>query len=140
MNEGIFSALLTVGLIIFVIWSIFYSQKQNQKAKQQVVKLIRRIGGQHIVIEHHHAWGNRGVIHFKVKYIDADGIRRRHRVSRHLNFWGTLTGDFLWDKPLQMPQPKNEIGKSSSKEQIISEMDAEIKRLQEELRRARIEN
>lgn len=69
MNEGIFSALLTVGLIIFVIWSIFYSQKQNQKAKQQIVKLIQQIGGEHIVVEHHHVWGNRGVIHFKVKYV-----------------------------------------------------------------------
>ena len=139
MNEGIFPTFLTISLIIYVIWSIFYSQKQKQKAKQQIVKLVQKIGGRHIVVEPHSISGATRVVTFKVKYIDVNGNKRRHIVSRHTNFWGSLNGDFLWDKPLKIPAPAYEIVNPDSKEQVISEMDAEIKRLQEELRRAREE-
>lgn len=139
MSEGIFPTFLTIASILFVIWNIIHSQKQKQKAKQQIVKRVQKIGGRHIVVEPHSISGATRVVTFKVKYVDVNGRKRRHIVSRHTNFWGSLIGDFLWDKPLKAPKPVEEIITPDSKEQIISDMDAEIKRLQEELRHAREE-
>jgi hypothetical protein len=139
MNDVLVNVLFFVGFIIFLTWSILHSQSQKQLAKQQIVKLIKQIGGQNIVVEHYHVWNNRGVAHFKVRYVDANGTRQRHRVTKNSNYWGTFIGDFYWDRPLQMPDTETPSTVSRSKEQIISEMDAEIKRLQEELGRARQE-
>lgn len=140
MSDALINILLFVGFIIFVVWSIFHSQKQNQKAKQQIVKLIKQIGGQNIIIEPYHVWGTRGVRHYNVWYVDGNGTRQRRRVSWDLDYWGSLKGASYWDKPLQMPNLVTEPANLSAKEQIVSEMDAEIKRLQKELKLARKED
>ena len=140
MVDVIFTVLFLVGMVIFLIWSLSYSQKQGKEAQQQIIKLIEQIGGRQIEIKPHYLIGARGIFYFKVTYVDVDGQRCHHFVSRVVNAWGTLQGDFLWDKPLKTPNIVEGAFTSSSKEQIINDMDAEIKRLQEELRRAREES
>ncbi|MCP4417803.1 MAG: hypothetical protein GY805_14355 [Chloroflexi bacterium] len=81
-------------------------------------------------------WGQRGYFQFSLLYVDASGVKHKHRVSRNFDLWGGLKDDFFWDKPLQIPGSATESSNLRSKEQIISEMDAEIKQLQEKLKMA----
>ena len=48
-----------------------------------------------------------------------------------------ITNEFYWEKPLHTHKLATEKTYSRSKEEIISDMDAEIKRLQRELEIAR---
>ena len=138
MSEDLFFFLLFGGLIIFVVWIIVKQNDQIQESKQQLHKLVQQAGGSDIVIWRERKWGQNGFIQFVLLYVDSNGIQQKHRVTQHWEGWGGLSKEFFWDRPLQVPNTAPPV--SSSKEQIISEMDAEIKRLQEELRRAREES
>ena len=140
MSEELFSFLMIGGLFEILIWSIVKQNKQVQEAKLELRKLVQQAGGQNIVIWRDDKWGQRGFIHFVLLCEDSFGVKHKHRVTKHWNFWGGFQGEFFWDKPLQLATSTAPISSPSSKEQIISEMDAEIKRLQEELRHARKEH
>lgn len=140
MSEELFSVLLLGGLIVLLIWGLAKQNNQIQESKQQLRKLVQQIGGREIVIWREQKWGQKGFIQFVLLYVDANGVKQKHRVTQHYEAWGGLKKEFFWDKPLQQPNTAPQVSTSSSKEQIISEMDAEIKRLQKELRRAREES
>jgi len=140
MRAELFSFLLMGGLIVILIWGLAKQNSQIQEAKQQLRKLVQQAGGQNIVIWRDDKWGQRGFFQFVLLYEDANGIKHKHRVTKHVDLWGGFEEAFFWDKPLQLPGQAALPSPSSSKEQLISEMDAEIKRLQEELRRTREES
>ena len=45
MVDVIFTVLFLVGMVIFLIWSLSYSQKQGKEAQQQIIKLMNKLGG-----------------------------------------------------------------------------------------------
>ncbi|MCA9898002.1 MAG: hypothetical protein H6654_06475 [Ardenticatenaceae bacterium] len=139
MSAELFSFLLMAGLIVILIWGIAKQNSQIQEAKQQLRKLVQQAGGQNIVIWRDDKWGQRGYFQFVLLYEDVNGIKHKHRVTKHVDLWGVFEEAFFWDRPLQLPGLAAP-SPSSSKEQLVSEMDAEIKRLQEELRRTREES
>ena len=140
MSGELFFYLLMGGLLISSIIILFYLKNQIQVAKRQLHKLVQQVGGQDIVIRRDDQWGQRGLLQFVIWYVGANGVKHKHRVTRHLDIWGGLKGDFFWDKPLQPASSEPETTCINSKEQLISEMDAEIERLQEELRLAHRED
>ena len=135
MSEEMFSVFLLGGLMVLLIWGLAKQNNQIQESKQRLRKLVEQVGGRDIVVWREHKWGQKGFYEFVVIYVDINGNKQKHRVTQHWNRWSGLRKEFYWDKPLQVPNTTPRV--SSSKEQIISEMDAEIKRLQEELQRAR---
>ncbi len=140
MADELFLLLLMVGAVVLLFWGISRQQNQIEATKEQLRKLAQQAGGRDIVIWREHGWGKNGYVQFVLLYVDANGVRQKHRIAKHLDGWGALRDDLFWDKPLQLPNIAPLISTSSSKEQIISEMDAEIKRLQEELKRTREES
>lgn len=127
-------------LVIFglglVISAIYLEQIQRSRVEAQLIKLIEQTGGSKITVHYQRRFGVRGVMYFEVNFVDVNGVKQRRQVSRRMGFWSEPQGDFYWDKPLTAQTVQNP---SQSKEQIISNMDAEIKRLQKELEQARRE-
>lgn len=132
--ESFFFSLLGIVVIIGFIGLLIYSEQQFYKIQSELYKLVKQSGAQSINIERKRQFGEKGVYRFIVSFRDAKGKRQKRLVSRHIGGFGAPAGDFLWDKPLlDNEQEKQLSARLGSKEQIISEMDAEIKRLQEEL-------
>ena len=137
MSEELFFVLLLGGLMGVLIWGLAKQTNQIEESKQRLRKLAEQAGGRDIVVWREHKWGQKGFYEFVVIYVDVNGNKQKHRVTQHWEVWGGLSKEFFWDRPLQLVNTVPHV--SSSKEQIINEMDAEIKHLQEELRRAREE-
>ena len=138
MSEELFFVLLLGGLMGVLIWGLAKQTNQIEESKQRLRKLAEQAGGRDIVVWREHKWGQKGFYEFVVIYVDVNRNKQKHRVIQHWEVWGGLSKEFFWDRPLQLANTAPRV--SSSKEQIISEMDAEIKRLQEELRRTREES
>jgi len=137
MSEELFFVLLLGGLMGVLIWGLAKQTNQIEESKQRLRKLAEQAGGRDIVVWREHKWGQKGFYEFVVIYVDVNRNKQKHRVTQHWEVWGGLSKEFFWDRPLQLVNTVPHV--SSSKEQIINEMDAEIKHLQEELRRAREE-
>ena len=138
MSEELFFVLLLGGLMGVLIWGLAKQTNQIEESKQRLRKLAEQAGGRDIVVWREHKWGQKGFYEFVVIYVDVNRNKQKHRVTQHWEVWGGLSKEFFWDRPLQLANTAPRV--SSSKEQIINEMDAEIKRLQEELRRTREES
>ena len=138
MSEELFFVLLLGGLMGVLIWGLAKQTNQIEESKQRLRKLAEQAGGRDVVVWREQKLGQKGFIQFVLSYVDSNGIKQKHRVTQHWEVWGGLSKEFFWDRPLQLANTAPRV--SSSKEQIISEMDAEIKRLQEELRRTREES
>lgn len=132
--EFLITPILCSFMLVVFILGVLYVNEQRDMANTELVKIIQQAGGSNITVEKLKRPGTQGVLHFVVNYVDIDGEYQTRQVTRSLNFWGSLTGDFHWDKPVKTTSDN---GRLASKEQIISDMDAEIKRLQEELVRAK---
>ena len=137
MSEELFFVLLLGGLMGVLIWGLAKQTNQIEESKQRLRKLAEQAGGRDIVVWREHKWGQKGFYEFVVIYVDVNRNKQKHRVTQHWEVWGGLSKEFFWDRPLQLANTAPRV--SSSKEQIINQMDAEIKRLQEELRRTREE-
>lgn len=122
---------LYIGFIVSIfVLALILDENATLNAKAQIEKLVHQAGGQQIIIKKHTQWGHRNALLFEVKYIDSRGNYQTREVSAILNSWGFSVDAIHWDNPLQTPIDN---GRLASKEQIISDMDAEIKRLQDEL-------
>ena len=131
--------LLAVFIVALTLLAI-YITKQNETAKVQITKIVQQAGGSNITIESYPKHGGNRALSFKVSYVDINGDLQTRYVITHFDFLGFLTGAHYWDKPLQEQEATVDNTKLTSKEQIISDMDAEIKRLQEELSRTKNES
>ena len=138
MSEELFFVLLLGGLMGVLIWGLAKQTNQIEESKQRLCKLAEQAGGRDVVVWREQKLGQKGFYEFVVIYVDVNRNKQKHRVTQHWEVWGGLSKEFFWDRPLQLANTAPRV--SSSKEQIISEMDAEIKRLQEELRRTREES
>ena len=127
------AVLFTIGILV-----MRHSINNRNKTIAQLIKIVQQAGGQNISVQESirfvTIFTKRGPIYFNVSYIDINGEYQTRQVSKKID-----VDDFYWDKPVQMPEPSVDGGRLESKEQIISDMDAEIKRLQEELARAKEE-
>jgi hypothetical protein len=146
--DGIFGFVLVLagiaGFIVLIIIIVMHSIEEDKKEKAKIIKLVQQAGGKDVKIRRPiQVGGGRGggrVAYFDVSYTDVNGERQTRQASKIRDGLGwSLVGDFYWDKPMQMPEPPVEWAQVASKEQIISEKAAEIKRLQEELARAKKE-
>jgi hypothetical protein len=140
---AIFSVVVVImfaSVIGINIMSVIGNIKQRKEARAELLDIIQQAGGKNIYVQEQRPLGIKRTALFDVSYDDINGKHQTHRVSRETNIWGmSLRSDFHWDRPLQTSElPVQEVS-SESKEQIISEMDAEIKRLQEELARTKKE-
>lgn len=141
MSEALVYSLFFGVWIILLIWTQTRHQKQIQKAERQLYKMAQQAGGRDIVVWRESKRAQKSFfIRFVLLYVDVNGVKHKHRVSRRLDGLDRLKDDFFWDKPLQISDLTAEPLNLSSKEQIISEMAAQIKRLQKELDLARREN
>ncbi len=136
MSKFVF-ILFVLGMLMIIGYSISHAYDQRQKAIVQLRKLVTQAGYRVIEISTINQYGTQGVMHFVVKFKDANDSYRVRNVKRDLNTWGSLTGDFYWDKPLKVADTLMMTSRLDSKEQIISDMDAEIKRLRKELDEAK---
>lgn len=135
--EFLITLILCPSMLFIFILGILYVNEQIDEANAELVKIIQQTGGSNITLQKLKRLGTQGVLNFEVNYMDIDGNHQTRQVTRNLNFWGSLTGDFHWDKPLEILPDDSQL---ASKEQIISDMDAEIKRLQVELARKKKES
>ena len=104
---------------------------------------VAKLGGKHIEINLLNK--GRDELHYvlEVKFVDASGGEQLWYVHRLRNQLGHFVSDYLWSRSHEMPKQLAhgdvDLAETAvtlptqSKEQIISEMDAEIKRLREEL-------
>ena len=131
------------GIIIIMLGTILMigpvgNIKQRYEARAELLRLVQQAGGQNIHVQDSPRFGNIGVLYFDVIYKDINGKYQTRKVARKISMWGwSLMDDFQWDKPLQMSKSSVQEVRLKSKEQIISEKAAEIKRLQEELARTK---
>ncbi|MCL4267691.1 MAG: hypothetical protein KJ069_31255 [Anaerolineae bacterium] len=138
--DGYVTYFFVIVLFALLIWSLAYQHQEQQKIKDELYKLVRQAGAQNISIERERFIGNRGLYFFSLTYQDAVGKWQSRQVSRQMGFLGQAQGEFMWDHPLISEPDPQLSSRLSSKEQIISDMDAEIKRLQQELEKSRQEN
>jgi len=133
MNGG-WGFIFILGWFILLITIGAYHSQQKDQATTQLVKIIKQAGGERIKVECVQKWGTKGVVTFTAVYHLHDVYQYR-KVQAELDDWGRFTGTYYWDKPLQ-PDHLSATSVISSKEQIISDMDAEIQRLRQELAQA----
>ena len=131
---------LLVIFIFLVALLVIIPNKQIEKAKAQIIKRVKQVGGKDITLEQQHKSGTKGILFFNVVYVDINEEHQTRCVTTHTDFWGFLTGEYYWDEPLQVLESPTDSTHLVSKEQIINDMDAEIKQLQEELARVKKES
>ncbi len=137
MSNGFVWFLLIVGFVIFIGISIAYKREQEQIALEQLRKLVTQAGFRIIEISKISKTEPYGTIHFVLKFKDENDVYQERFAVREINSWGTLKADFYWNEPLQAVESSMVASRLDSKEQIISDMDAEIKRLRKELDEAK---
>lgn len=114
-------------LVAVVILAIMMSENLKNKGKEQLIKIVEGTGATDVRVQSLN--GGNNVIRFTVRYVDVDGMRQIRHVTQDVGPFGELNGDFYWDKPLEVTRPPL----SPTKEQLVSEMDAEIQRLRRAL-------
>jgi len=132
--------ILFVIFVFLVILLVIIPHRQNEQAKAHLIKIVKQAGGKDIALEQQYKSGTKGTLFFNIVYVDINEERQTRIVTTYTNIMGFLTGEYYWDKPIQAPESPVDNTRSASKEQVISDMDAEIKRLQEELARVKKES
>lgn len=129
---------LMVGFVLVVIiLTMMQHDRVKTEAETRIRKLVKQAGGKQITVEEFNRFISRiDIFRFKVMYIDTNRTLQTRYATVIVERFGFSIDVIHWDQPLQ-PQIDNT--RLESKEQIISDMDAEIKRLQAELARMKKE-
>lgn len=135
---GIFFTIVFVIGLLIAIW--VHEHNKKEKLKAELYKIVEQSGARNIHIQNGFGDSEHGVYSFVLTFTDRNGNRQKRHVTRHTTQRVNGTTDFLWDKPLLAEQDEHTHSRLSNKEQIISDMDAEIRRLRAELENARQEN
>ncbi len=135
--DGFWIFLFFVVGICFIIGIWVYEYNKKEKLKAELYKIVEQSGARNIHIKNGFGDSEHGVYSFVLTFTDRNGNRQKRHVTRHTTERANGTTDFLWDKPLLAEQDEHTRSRLSNKEQIISDMDAEIRRLRAELENAR---
>ena len=131
--DGFLFVIFVIVMIVIGIWGWMHEQEKKQKLLRELHKIVKQSGANNIHIQNSYGNSEQGVYSFLVLYTDRTGQRQQRHVTRHTTKRPHGTTDFLWDKPLMAERDEASFARLSSKEQIISDMDAEIQRLRAEL-------
>lgn len=124
-------------ILVFIILVLLLHNRLRTEAETQIKKLVKQAGGKQITIEESNQFKSRkGIFRFKVTYFDSNRTLQTRYATAIVERLGSSIDVIHWDQPLQAPVDNTRL---ESKEQIISDMDAEIKRLQDELARVKKE-
>ena len=89
----------------------------------------RESGGTNVKLNRIHVREMRAY-YYSVSYIDQHDNPQTFEVTQQVNWWGKFEGDLMWKRVSNMSSAQALMGGSrQSKEQLIGEMDAEIRRL-----------
>lgn len=111
----------------FVLLMFYVTEQNKDTATNQFRHMIESTGAKRVVIDSR--YDNLRAL-YTVLYIDAYGRPQVRNARRDMGMMGVPTGDYYWDKPLESSPPALP---SPSKEQLVSEMSIEIRRLQRQL-------
>ena len=144
--EFAYFLVLVLLLVLALIRGLNFSHhahNDEMRMENAVKVMIGAHGGTNIIVRPHPAV-SRNDHRIIVTYLDAQNENRIYYVSQKLNRQGRLDGTLIWSDPVTekqfvMMMPSLDVP-MSSKEQIISEMDAEIQRLRSVLAAAGIED
>ena len=131
--DGFWFFIIILVVICIGFWGWMHEQEKKKKMQNELYKIVKQTGATNIHIQNSFGDSEHGVYSFLVLYTDRTGQRQQRHVTRHTTKRPHGTTDFLWDKPLMVERDEASFARLSSKEQIISDMDAEIQRLRAEL-------
>jgi len=146
-----------IGLIILavaMIISAVYVDKNTEDEKASLAKFIEDSGGNNITIERIMKWNNQKFKHFHIHYRDSENKWRKAEVLCKFTAWGRSTNQFYWPIPNekilsstdfdlksfnndQLFPHSNYRSGLSSKEQIISDLSNENRKLKTEIKKLR---
>jgi hypothetical protein len=134
-----FSFFLLIIIIMIVSFIIFYARSTGHRGRIQ--RYLEREGANDIRIETVWFTGDQGSFTYRVMYRDNCGEQHRTRCKVTRNrFWSD--DRIYWDRPIavsqvsQSPSPfgETQLIRSSSKEEIITDLTDEVERLKLELK------
>lgn len=117
-------------LVGFFALSTRHTKKRRRHAEWRLYEAVKQVGGREIKIEKRQGSTIKGTWPYRIHYRDAEGKLQTYYVSY------STDGKTYWDRLLTTSKPPI----SSSKEQIVSDMQSQIDALQAELKRVRKAN
>jgi len=131
--------LVGFGLLLLVVLTIVtYMSIRDRRNKERIEAEIRRAGGEPVEIAFQFVGYDRDNQHYNVRF--TDGLGRKHETRCKVNvwqsglYWQRTPADLLSDLPVEderWSRLRND--RTSSKEQLIDDLVAEIERLREQL-------